>query len=65
MIAYIVVKGERGEGGSIVSVRKTKKAAISDALAVKTYFEGGWIADGPTSWENGCDYVLWQRWKVK
>lgn len=62
---YIVVNGERGEGGTIVSVHRFKKAAIKAALAVKCCFEGGWVPDGPTSWVNGCDFVLYQKWPIR
>jgi len=61
---FIVLKGERGNGGCVVSVHRTKKAAIKAALAVPCCFDGGWRYDGPTSWKNGIDFVLWQKWPL-
>lgn len=65
MVVFIVSQGERHEGGVVVSVHKTKKAAIKAALAEKCYFEGGWVSDGPASWINGCDFVIWEKWRVR
>lgn len=61
MIVYIVMHGEQHEGGSIVSVHKTKDGAVEAALSVEACFEGGWQLDGTEphdlEWINGCDFV--------
>lgn len=56
MIVWVVVNGERCEGGDVVSIHSTKDDAINAALAVKTHFDGGWIGEFPY-WVNGCDFV--------
>ena len=58
MKVYVVLHGERYEGGSVVSVHKNKDWAIEAALKVKTYSLGSWVRKEGLYWENGCDFVL-------
>ena len=57
MDVYVVLHGERCEGGSVVSVHRTHAEAKKAALAVDTCFDGGWEEDGEDQWINGCDFV--------
>lgn len=69
---FVVSRGERSEGGSIISVYKHEKDATKAALAVEYYGEDGWIIIperklGPKLRfyaENGCDFVKVECWKV-
>ena len=54
---FIVLHGERCEGGSVVSVHNTHQQAVKAALNVKCHFDGGWTQIDPDYWENGCDFV--------
>lgn len=64
---FVVLHGERCEGGAVVSIHHSKINAIKAALAVNCSFEGGWALDEETSnyWTNGCDFVLVERHEVK
>jgi len=56
---FLVERGEKHEGGSVLSAHKTREGAVKAALKAKTCFDGGWTneeGDGDW-WENGCDYV--------
>jgi len=65
MKVFIVMHGEKCQGGSVKSVHKNESDAIKAALSVRTCFEGGWVEDGENEWENGCDFVSVQEWIVK
>lgn len=54
---WVVEKGEKHEGGTVISVHQTRSGAEIAALAMPTDFEGGWDEVGDNCWENGCDYV--------
>ncbi len=65
MTVFIVSKGEMSEGSAILGVYSTLEAARKAALLVKTFFSGGWRADGSDSWTNGCDYLEIKEWEVE
>ena len=59
---FVVMHGEKYEGGDAKSIHKTREGAIAAALAVPALFnDKKWkkIVDTPEviGWENGCDYV--------
>lgn len=56
-VVFIVMHGELHEGGRVVSVHEDEEDAIKAALAVKTCFAGGWVAEEENFWVNGCDFV--------
>ena len=64
---FVVENGERHEGGEIVSIHRTYKAAKAAALAVKPHFEGGWIQDKEVKdyYTNGCDFVMITKHEVE
>lgn len=64
MKAYVVTRGEKCEGGSVVSVLSTYSQAESTALAEPCCFEGGWQKEENNYWTNECDYVLIQEFEV-
>lgn len=57
MKVFIVMTGEKCEGGRVVSIHETKQGAREAALEVKPCFEGGWKETGYLYWENGCDWL--------
>ena len=63
---YVVLHGERCEGGSILAVHKNKKNAIATALKVKCCFNGGWAKDDDLEnyWTNECDFVTVEEHKI-
>lgn len=76
-IVFVVISGERGEGGSIRGVRTDFRDAEIIALSQTPHF-GSWqcdechpdplaLQDGDTvkSWESGCDFVKIEKWTVK
>jgi hypothetical protein len=68
MIVYVVLHGERCEGGSVISIHKNRATAVSAALNTKCCFEGGWKPDpenGDYYWLNGCDFVCVEKYEVK
>lgn len=66
---WIVSAGEQGKGGDVVGVYASQDLAVKAALDTKTYFEGGWTAEGEGRyglyWTNGCDFVTVREWAVK
>ena len=64
---FIVLHGERCEGGVVVSIHHSKIDAIKAALAINCCFEGGWTPeeDEKDYWVNGCDFVCVEKHKVK
>ncbi len=54
---YVVMNGERCEGGSVMSVHLSEDTARDAALKVKAHFAGGWQETNLNTWENGCDFV--------
>jgi len=63
---WIVIKGEKHEGGSVEGVYATKNKAVNEAMKVSCSFGGGWspIMNEELSWENGCDYLTVEDWEV-
>jgi hypothetical protein len=68
MKVYVVVAGEKYQGGDVRSVHSKKKDAIKAALSTDTCFSGGWVPDledgKENCWTNGCDFVTVQAHKV-
>lgn len=63
---YVVERGEKNEGGSVIAVCRHWTSAKTCALKEKGSFgDGTWapIESGPDEWEweNGCDYVRIRR----
>lgn len=66
MSVWVVLKGEKHEGGSVCGVYSTKERAIFEGLKATFSFDGGWtkMKDCELSWENGCDYLSVEEWEV-
>lgn len=66
MNIWIVEKGEKHEGGSVIHVCASKKFAVRKALEVPCSFPGGWVKDKEEDllWGNGCDYLTVRRFKI-
>jgi len=62
---WVVLHGERCEGGTVTGIYKKKRDARKKALFTDTCFEGGWTLIHKNYWENGCDYVEIERWRIK
>ena len=62
---YIVSSGEKYEGGSIEGVYLTKEDADIAAMKVECCFDGGWTFKEDGYWENGCDWLMVERWDIK
>jgi len=67
MRVYVVLLGERAEGGSIVGIYTKKVEARKAALAQVPAFPDGWIKseDEKDTWHNHCDEVYIQSHKVE
>jgi len=65
MKVYIISRGEKSEGSNIVDIFNERKKAVECALAQQTHFEGGWVKIDDNYYENGCDFVSVQRFKMK
>lgn len=76
MIVYVVIHGERGEGGCVVGVRTRLDEAEIIALSQSFYHPDGWQLeeedddprnDGDTvkRWECASDFVEIERWEVR
>lgn len=78
MRVYVVIAGERNEGGGVRDVRLRLDEARIAALLETPPASGPWILDeeklNPESfqngdtlvrWESGCDFVEVQVWEAK
>lgn len=67
MKVYIVVIGERNEGGSVERVFHSKEKARQAAVEYHACFSGGWKEDTLNGdyWENGCDFVSVTEYEVE
>ena len=66
MRVHVVLTGEKGRGGTVVSVHRTLSRATSAALNIRASFEGGWKeGDRKNYWVNGCDFVEVETWVLK
>lgn len=65
MTVFVVLKGEKSEGGSIEGVYSSVDAAREAALATATCFGGGWVQEEVDYWTNGCDFISVQDHPVQ
>lgn len=60
-VVYIVIRGEKNEGGSIKAVMYNADDAESFALAIERHWpDHPWKLTSkayPMRWENACDFV--------
>ena len=67
-MVYVVMTGERHEGGRIVSIHYIYDDAIKVAKSIEPVFPGGWIeksSDTNYYAENGCDFVSVECFEVQ
>lgn len=74
---YVVISGERGEGGHVLYVCSEYTAAYCVALGEctrhpDTVWSCNWWVDRHgnhivtwDNWKEGCDWVAIERWEVK
>lgn len=64
---FVVMRGERSEGGSVVSVKTTRAKARTAAHVVMAarHSEDPWEEVAPDSWEQGCDQVWIQAMRLE
>jgi hypothetical protein len=63
-VVFVVMNGERCEGGSVCGVFRAEADAVAFALTIETAFGGGWMEEDKNVWSNGCDLVSVERWEV-
>lgn len=54
---FVVINGEKHEGGDVWSVHKTHEGALESAMKVDRHFSGDWRIERENYWTNGCDFV--------
>lgn len=64
MTIYILMRGERNEGGEIRGVYTSYESAVQAAMDVPRAFPGGWEHYDNNEWVNGCDFVRISIWTV-
>jgi hypothetical protein len=68
MIVYVVMSGEKHEGGKVISIHQNCDDAINAAGQIEAVFHGGWMKEkSPWNYyaENGCDFVSVQSFDVE
>lgn len=63
MKVYVVMLGERSEGGDVEAIYTTREAATAFALTRRTHF-GPWVG-GPDTWISGCDVLSVEEHEVR
>ena len=75
-VVWVVMKGERYEGGSVYGIFATAEKAYRAALGLQAYDyteDYPWVEDhlpegypeGYRSWSAGCDYITVQAHELK
>lgn len=54
---YVAVRGEKGQGYSILGVFNERDSAVNTCLSQPAHFTGGWARTRDGRWTNDCDYV--------
>lgn len=66
IIVFVVMEGEKHEGGTVVGVFRNLQDAKKCALEQKYYGEPWYeILGSLPRWESGCDRVEIETWEIK